>query len=297
MTRNSMSNITAQMVKQLRDRTGAGMMECKKALTEAQGDMDKALDAMRKAGQAKADKKSSRVAAEGIIKFVTNDNKNFNLVEVNCETDFVAKDNNFLDFAEEISKSSLDSYNGNMKDFHQAEQANGKTIEDIRLEVISKLGENVQIRRIKQVTVEIGFIGYYMHGNKICVIAILEKKNDSLAKDLCMHIAAMKPVAIDAEGISKDNLEKEKEIFKAQANESGKPADIIEKMVDGKIKKYISEVTLLNQNFVKDNDITIENLLKKNKNKILSFYRMEVGEGIEKKDENFADEVMAQIKK
>ena len=297
MTRNSMSNITAQMVKQLRDRTGAGMMECKKALTEAQGDMDKAVDAMRKAGQAKADKKSSRVAAEGIIKLVTNDNKNFNLVEVNCETDFVAKDNNFLDFAEEISKSSLDSYNGNMKDFHQAEQANGKTIEDIRLEVISKLGENVQIRRIKQVTVETGFIGYYMHGNKICVIAILEKKNDSLVKDLCMHIAAMKPVAIDAEGISKDNLEKEKEIFKAQANESGKPADIIEKMVDGKIKKYISEVTLLNQNFVKDNDITIENLLKKNKNKILSFYRMEVGEGVEKKDENFADEVMAQIKK
>ncbi len=292
-----MSNITAQMVKQLRDRTGAGMMECKKALTEAQGDMDKAVDAMRKAGQAKADKKSSRVAAEGIIKLVTNDNKNFNLVEVNCETDFVAKDNNFLDFAEEISKSSLDSYNGNMKDFHQAEQANGKTIEDIRLEVISKLGENVQIRRIKQVTVETGFIGYYMHGNKICVIAILEKKNDSLVKDLCMHIAAMKPVAIDAEGISKDNLEKEKEIFKAQANESGKPADIIEKMVDGKIKKYISEVTLLNQNFVKDNDITIENLLKKNKNKILSFYRMEVGEGVEKKDENFADEVMAQIKK
>lgn len=292
-----MSNITAQMVKQLRDRTGAGMMECKKALTEAKGDMDKAVDAMRKAGQAKADKKSSRVAAEGIIKFVAKNNEKFNLLEINCETDFVAKDNNFLDFAELISKSSLDSFNGNLQDFHQVKQANGKTIEEIRLEVISKLGENVQIRRIQQVNVDSGFMGYYMHGNKICVTTILEKKDDALAKDICMHIAAMKPLSIDAEGISKDNLEREKEIFKAQANESGKPENIIEKMIDGKMKKYISEVTLLNQNFVKDNDITIENLLKKNGNKILSFLRMEVGEGIEKKDENFAEEVMAQIKK
>ena len=292
-----MTNITAKMVKELRDRTGAGMMECKKALTEAEGDMDQAVDAMRKAGQAKADKKSSRVAAEGVIRLVTNNNKKFHLVEINCETDFVAKDENFLEFAEVISKASLEFYSGSMQDFYQAKQPNGKTIEEIRLEVISKLGENVQIRRIQEVNIDSGFMGHYMHGNKICVTVLLEKEDGNLAKDICMHIAAMKPVAIDSEGISVKNLEQEKEIFTAQANESGKPQDIIKKMVDGKMKKYIAEVTLVNQNFVKDSEITVEELLKKNNNNVLSFFRMEVGEGIEKKDENFADEVMAQIKK
>ena len=291
-----MSNITAQMVKELRERTGAGMMECKKALVEAGGDMNKAIDTMRKAGQAKADKKSSRIAAEGVIKLVVKDKKVANMLEVNCETDFVAKDKNFLEFAETISNASLENFNGDISEFIQSKHSSGKTIEEERLELVSKIGENIKIRRVHSVNIENGFIGHYMHGSKICVIAVLENEDESLAKDICMHIAAMKPLAIDETGISQVVLDKEKEIFKAQAKESGKPENILEKMVEGKINKYISEVTLLNQKFVKDNEINIQTLLKNNNNKIISFFRMEVGEGIEKKDENFADEVMAQIK-
>ena len=291
-----MSNITAQMVKELRERTGAGMMECKKALVEAGGDMNKAIDTMRKAGQAKADKKSSRVAAEGVIKLVVKEKKVANMLEVNCETDFVAKDENFLEFAETISNASLENFSGDISEFIQSKYSSEKTIEEERLELVSKIGENIKIRRVHSVNIENGFIGYYMHGSKICVVAVLENEDESLAKDICMHIAAMKPLAIDETGISQAVLDKEKEIFKAQAKESGKPENILEKMVEGKINKYISEVTLLNQKFVKDNEINIQTLLKNNNNKIVSFFRMEVGEGIEKKDENFADEVMAQIK-
>ena len=291
-----MSNITAQMVKELRERTGAGMMECKKALVEAGGDMNKAIDTMRKAGQAKADKKSSRIAAEGVIKLVVKDKKVANMLEVNCETDFVAKDKNFLEFAEIISNASLENFNGDISEFIQSKYSSEKTIEEERLELVSKIGENIKIRRVHSVNIENGFIGNYMHGSKICVVAVLENEDESLAKDICMHIAAMKPLAIDETGISQAVLDKEKEIFKAQAKESGKSENILEKMVEGKINKYISEVTLLNQKFVKDNEINIQTLLKNNNNKIISFFRMEVGEGIEKKDENFADEVMAQIK-
>ena len=291
-----MSNITAQMVKELRERTGAGMMECKKALVEASGDMNKAIDTMRKAGQAKADKKSSRIAAEGVIKLVVKDKKVANMLEVNCETDFVAKDKNFLEFAEIISNASLENFNGDISEFIQSKYSSEKTIEEERLELVSKIGENIKIRRVHSVNIENGFIGNYMHGSKICVVAVLENEDESLAKDICMHIAAMKPLAIDETGISQAVLDKEKEIFKAQAKESGKSENILEKMVEGKINKYISEVTLLNQKFVKDNEINIQTLLKNNNNKIISFFRMEVGEGIEKKDENFADEVMAQIK-
>ena len=291
-----MSNITAQMVKELRERTGAGMMECKKALVEAGGDMNKAIDTMRKAGQAKADKKSSRVAAEGVVKLVVKDKKVANMLEVNCETDFVAKDKNFLEFAETISIASLENFNGDISEFIQSKYSSKKTIEEERLELVSKIGENIKIRRVHSVNIENGFIGHYMHGSKICVVAVLENEDESLVKDICMHIAAMKPLAIDETGISQAVLDKEKEIFKAQAKKSGKPENILEKMVEGKINKYISEVTLLNQKFVKDNEINIHTLLKNNNNKIISFFRMEVGEGIEKKDENFADEVMAQIK-
>ena len=291
-----MSKITAQMVKELRDRTGAGMMECKKALTQAVGNMDKAIEAMRKAGQAKADKKSSRIAAEGVITLSMKDNY-ANMIEINCETDFVAKDENFLEFVNVISNSSFDSYNGVLEDFINSKHESGKTLEEIRLELISKVGENVKIRRIKTIGNNNAHLGHYMHGSKIGVVVILEKENNELAKDICMHIAAMKPAALNSNDIPKEDLEKEKEIYMAQAKESGKPENIIQKMVDGKMKNYISEVTLVDQTFVKDNDITISDLLKKHGNNILSFHRMEVGEGIEKKDENFADEVMAQIKK
>ena len=291
-----MSNITAQMVKELRDRTGAGMMECKKALVESEGNMDKAIETMRKAGQAKADKKSSRIAAEGVVTLAMKDGY-VNMIEINCETDFVAKDENFLEFVKVISDASIVSYKENLEDFMNSKNASGKTIEETRLELVSKIGENVKIRRIKSIDGKDSYLGHYMHGSKIGVVVTLEKENDELAKDICMHVAAMKPSALNANDISKNDLEKEREIYMAQAKESGKPENIIQKMVDGKIKKYISEVTLVDQTFVKDNDITISELLKKNDNNVLSFHRMEVGEGIEKKNENFADEVMAQIKK
>jgi elongation factor Ts len=291
-----MNNISAKMVKELRDRTGAGMMECKKALIESEGSMDKAIEAMRKAGQAKADKKSSRIAAEGVVNLAMN-NSFVNMIEINCETDFVAKDENFLEFVKVISNSSITSFKGNLEDFVSSKDTSGKTFEEIRLELISKVGENVKIRRIKSINGKNAHLGHYMHGSKIGVVVALEKENNELAKDICMHVAAMKPSALNSDDILKDDLDKEREIYMAQAKESGKPENIIQKMVDGKIKKYISEVTLVDQVFVKDSDITISELLKKNDNNILSFHRMEVGEGIEKKDENFADEVMAQIKK
>lgn len=293
-----MSNITAQMVKELRDRTGAGMMECKKALLDSSGDMDKAVEEMRKAGQAKADKKSSRIAAEGVITLsISDDNSIANMVEINCETDFVAKDENFLKFVKTISEVSLENYKGSVDDFNNSKHPSGKTIEEIRLELVSKVGENVKIRRVQNIKNDGNYMGHYMHGTKIGVAVVLQKENEELAKDVCMHIAAMKPRALNANDIPQEDLEKEREIFVAQAKESGKPDDIIQKMVDGKLKKYISEVTLVDQTFVKDNEITISKLLEKHDNSVLSFYRLEVGEGVEKKDENFADEVMAQIKK
>ena len=293
-----MSNITAQMVKELRDRTGAGMMECKKALLDSSGDMDKAVEEMRKAGQAKADKKSSRIAAEGVITLsISDDNSIANMVEINCETDFVAKDENFLKFVKTISEVSLENYKGSVDDFNNSKHPSGKTIEEIRLELVSKVGENVKIRRVQNIKNDGNYMGHYMHGTKIGVAVVLQKDNEELAKDVCMHIAAMKPRALNANDIPQEDLEKEREIFVAQAKESGKPDDIIQKMVDGKLKKYISEVTLVDQTFVKDNEITISKLLEKHDNSVLSFYRLEVGEGVEKKDENFADEVMAQIKK
>ena len=293
-----MSNITAQMVKELRDRTGAGMMECKKALLDSSGNMDKAVEEMRKAGQAKADKKSSRIAAEGVITLsISDDNLIANMIEINCETDFVAKDENFLKFVKTISEVSLENYKGSVDDFNNSKHPSGKTIEEIRLELVSKVGENVKIRRVQNIKNDGNYMGHYMHGTKIGVAVVLQKENEELAKDVCMHIAAMKPRALNANDIPQDVLDKEREIFVAQAKESGKPDDIIQKMVDGKLKKYISEVTLVDQTFVKDNEITISRLLEKHDNSVLSFYRLEVGEGVEKKDENFADEVMAQIKK
>ena len=236
-----MSNITAQMVKELRDRTGAGMMECKKALTASTGDMDKAAEAMRKAGQAKADKKSTRIAAEGVISLsMGKDNKFAHMIEINSETDFVAKDENFLSFVKTISDASLENYKGNLEEFNNSLHSSGKTIEEIRLELVGKVGENVKIRRIQTLESDGKYIGHYTHGSKIGVAIILEKDNKELAKDICMHIAAMKPAALNTDDISLKDLEKEREIYMAQAKESGKPENIIEKMVEGKIRKYIS---------------------------------------------------------
>ncbi len=290
-------DITAQMVKELRDRTGAGMMDCKKALKECNGDIDSAIDMMRKAGQAKADKKSSRVAAEGVIDFLADKEKNNAcLVEVNCETDFVAKDENFLNFVSKVSSLSLSNFTGNIDEFVNQKINDGKSLEELRLELVSKVGENVQIRRIKVIEGNNGHIGSYLHGKKIGVVICLSDKNENLAKDIAMHIAAMKPIAIQEKDISKDIIDKERDIYLAQASESGKPKEIIEKMVDGKLKKFLNEVTLLSQQFVKDPDTSIGALLEKSNCEVLDFFRYEVGEGIDKKEENFAEEVMSQIK-
>jgi elongation factor Ts len=289
--------ITAAMVKELRERTGAGMMECKKALGESNGDMDAAVELMRKSGQAKADKKASRVAAEGtVVISISDDAKSGVILEVNCETDFVGKDENFLNFSNEIASAALTQNIADIEALKSATLASGETVEVTRLALVSKIGENIQVRRFTKVSSEKGALGQYMHGSRIGVMVEMENGNDDLCKDVAMHIAASKPECIDEAGVSAELLQKEKEIFVAKAESSGKPAEIIEKMVGGQIKKFLGEITLMGQPFVKDPDKSVAQLLKENSASVSSFHRYEVGEGIEKKTENFAEEVMAQVK-
>ncbi len=290
-------SITAAMVKDLRERTGAGMMECKKALTEADGDIEKAIEAMRKSGAAKAVKKAGRVAAEGqVIINISDDKKSAAVVEVNCETDFVGKDENFIRFAEELGAIALREAVEDAAALSASEMANGQTVEDARQELVSKIGENIQVRRVQQMTASEGEFGSYRHGVRIGVVVEVAGGDEALARDIAMHIAAIKPVCVDESEVPADLLEKERAIFAAQAKESGKPDNIVEKMVSGRMKKYLKEITLLGQPFVKNPDQTIEALLKDADAKVLQFSRMEVGEGIEKKQEDFAAEVMAQVK-
>ncbi|MDW3095214.1 MAG: translation elongation factor Ts [Gammaproteobacteria bacterium] len=289
--------ITASMVKELRERTGAGMMECKKALTESGGDMEAAIELMRKSGQAKADKKASRVAAEGtVVISISDDAKSGVIIEVNCETDFVGKDENFLSFSNEVASTALTQNLENVDELLNATLASGETVESARLALVSKIGENIQIRRFTKVSSGNGSLGKYMHGSRIGVMVEMEGGNDELCKDIAMHVAASKPICIDENGVSEEVLEKEKDIFMAKAESSGKPAEIIEKMVSGQIKKFLGEITLMGQPFVKDPDKSVAKLLKENSASVISFHRYEVGEGIEKKTENFAEEVMAQVK-
>ncbi len=289
--------ITAAMVKDLRERTGAGMMECKKALTEAGGDIDKAIEAMRKSGAAKAVKKAGRVAAEGqVIINIADDKKKASIVEVNCETDFVGKDENFIRFAEEVGAIALAEGVGDAAELSAKQMASGQTVEEARQELVSKIGENIQVRRVQKIEASEGELGSYRHGVRIGVVVEVAGGDEALAKDIAMHIAAIKPVCVDESEVPAEMLEKEREIFIAQAKESGKPDDIVEKMVTGRMKKYLKEITLLGQPFVKNPDQTIEALLKDAGAKVLQFSRMEVGEGIEKKQEDFAAEVMAQVK-
>jgi elongation factor Ts len=285
--------ITAQMVRELRELTGAGMMECKKILTEANGDMDIAVDLLRKKGMASADKKSARIAAEGVVAIsVSSDATKALLLELNCETDFVAKGDEFKDFANLIAEKSLLSGTDDIEKINQLD-IGGQTVEEGRRAIIAKIGENISVRRVQLVSAESGVVGVYQHGDRIGVLAALSDSKDAagLGKDVAMHIAASKPLSISADDLSENVLQREREIYKAQAIESGKPAEIAEKMVDGKMKKYIKEVTLLGQPFIKDPDQTIEQLLKSNNATVSTFCRFEVGEGIEKKQENFADEV------
>lgn len=286
--------ITAAMVKELRERTGAGMMECKKALSEASGDMDAAIELMRKSGQAKADKKASRVAAEGtVVMVVSADKKQGVILEVNCETDFVGKDDNFLKFSHQVAEVILAHAPGDVEALMAMEVA-GDTLENTRQALVSKIGENIQVRRFEIVQTD-GMLGSYSHGSRIGVMVAMENGSDELCKDIAMHIAASKPACVDESNVPADLLQQEKDIFTAQAEASGKPAEIIEKMVQGRIKKYLGEITLMGQPFVKDPDKSVEKLLAEHSAKVVSFYRYEVGEGIEKKSENFAEEVMAQV--
>lgn len=289
--------ITAAMVKELRERTGAGMMECKKALSESDGDMEAAIELMRKSGQAKADKKASRVAAEGtVVISISDDAKSGVILEVNCETDFVGKDENFLNFSNDVANTILAQDVQSVEALMETNLVSGETVETARLSLVSKIGENIQVRRFSRVNSNGGVLGKYMHGSRIGVMVEMESGTDELNKDVAMHIAASKPLCIDENGVSPDVLQKEKEIFMAKAESSGKPAEIVEKMVQGQLKKFLGEVTLMGQPFVKDPDKSVAQLLKENSANVVSFQRYEVGEGIEKKAENFAEEVMAQVK-
>jgi elongation factor Ts len=285
--------ITASLVKDLRERTGAGMMDCKKALQEANGDIEVAIEDMRKSGAAKAAKKAGRIAAEGIIS-IKQDGNDVIILEVNSETDFVAKDENFLQFANTVIEAIAKQNPADVDALMGLSQGD-QTIEEANQQLIAKIGEKITVRRFEKRTSE-AQIGTYLHGSRIGVIVELEGGDEAMAKDLAMHIAASKPVCVSEDQVSQEILDKEKEIFSAQAEESGKPADIIEKMVSGRIKKFLKEITLLGQPFVKDPDQTVEKLLKSANASVVSFRRYEVGEGIEKKVDNFAEEVMSQAK-
>ena len=288
--------ITAAMVKELRERTGSGMMECKKALQEVDGDIDAAIENMRKSGLAKADKKAGRVAAEGRIAIkISDEGKTAVIVEVNCETDFVSGGDDFLGFVNEVATVALENKPESVESLVELAIDGSKTIEEKRKEMVSKIGENIQVRRFELMQLDAGTFGSYLHGTRIGVLLGMEDGNDDLIKDVAMHIAASKPTCVTEEQVPADLLAKEREILVAQAQDSGKPQDIIEKMVDGRIRKYLAEITLVGQPFVKDPDKSVGALLKDEGAKVTGFVRYEVGEGIEKKQENFADEVMAQV--
>lgn len=290
--------ITAQLVKELRERTGAGMMECKKALVSTEGDIEKAIDEMRKSGMAKAGKKAGRVAAEGAVRIARSaDEKTAFIIEVNSETDFVARDQSFEAFVKTVAERGLAEKAADVESLgalpYEADQAT--TIEETRKSLISTLGENIQIRRCALIDADT-FVGEYIHGGRIAVLVDLSVANDELAKNIAMHIAATNPQAISADDVPQSVLDKEREIFIAQAEQSGKPADIIEKMVTGRINKFVKEVSLLDQPYVKNPEETVSALLKTENAIVNNFVRFEVGEGIEKKEEDFAQEVMAQAR-
>lgn len=290
-------SITAAMVKELRERTGSGMMECKKALVETNGDLELAIENMRKSGLAKADKKSGRTAAEGVISTkISDDAKTAVIVDVNCETDFVAKGDDFINFVNNITVALLASDIDTEEQLLAMKLADGNTVDDVRRGLIAKLGENITIRRFAKYHTADGGTACYLHGSKIGVIVELAKADSELGKDIAMHIAASKPECVSEDQVPAELIEKEKEIFSAQAAESGKPAEIIEKMITGRISKFLAEITLLGQPFIKDDKTSVGKLVASKGNSVVRFTRYEVGEGIEKKEENFAEEVMAQVR-
>ena len=290
--------ITATEVKTLRERTGAGMMECKKALTETDGNLDEAIALLRKKGAASAEKKSGRIAAEGVVEVgIDDEGSSAVLVEVNCETDFVAKDDSFKGFAKAISSALLQDRPGSVKDAAQLELNSGQTVEAARQELIAKIGENISLRRFAFIDGETGTLAAYVHGFRIGVLVQLDtSEKGEVGRDIAMHVAASRPVCIDESGMPADVLQRERDIYSAQAAESGKPAEIVEKMVSGRMNKFLKENTLVGQAFVKNPDQTVGELLSANGTRVLSMHRFEVGEGLEKRSDDFVAEVMAQAK-
>ena len=290
-----MSNISAQLVKELRERSGAGMMECKKALVENNGDIDVAMEWLRKSGLAKADKKASRVAAEGRIVSAQKDGKAV-LVEVNCETDFVTKNPDFIKFSDAVAEVALDSGAADVASLNEATYPGAASVQEAAKALIATIGEKIEVRRMARVETTDGKIGSYIHGGRIGVLVALAGGSEELAKGIAMHVAAMNPAHIRAEDVPADFLAKEKEIALSQMSDKdkAKPAEILEKIIAGKINKIVSEVTLLGQAYVLDTNMTVAEALKKEGADVQSVARLAVGEGIEKVEEDFHAEVMKQ---
>jgi elongation factor Ts len=286
--------VSAAMVKELRERTGAGMMECKKALVEVGGDLDAAVEVLRVSGQAKADKKASRIAAEGRVVIAQDENQAV-IVEINSETDFVAKDDNFVAFTDAVATAALASTSNDVAEFSGQALADGRTVEAARTDLIAKVGEKISVRRIERVSSG-SVIASYTHGARIGAIVALDGGDADLARDIAMHVAASNPSCIDESGVPAEILENERRIETEKAQSSGKPAEIIEKMVTGRVNKFLKDITLLGQAFVKDPDVSVGKLLADANAKVSAFVRFEVGEGIEKKVDDFVAEVMAQVK-
>jgi elongation factor Ts len=287
--------ISAALVKELRERTGAGMMECKKALVDSNGNLESAIELMRKSGLAQATKKAGRIAAEGLIAIQQN-SSHAAMAEINCETDFVAKGDDFKSFCEAIVATILRDLPNNLEALMAMPLAgDNRTVELARQELIAKIGENINVRRFSLMDTQNGNFGVYLHGTRIGVLVDISGGNAELAKDIAMHIAASRPMCVSANQVPAETIAKEKEIYQAQAATTGKPANIIEKMVEGKVNKFLAEVTLLGQPFIKEPDKKVEKLLKEHKASVVHFERFEVGDGLEKKSDNFADEVMQQV--
>ena len=289
--------ITAELVKQLREKTGAGMMDCKKVLTETDGDMEKAAELLRERGIAKAAKKSGRIAAEGLVAtYVTADKKVGSVVEVNAETDFVAKNDEFVNFVNDVAEIVADKNPADVEALLETTyKETGKTVKEVLTEKIATIGENMTIRRFERFESE-GLVESYIHGaGKIAVLVDFAKGEKELAKDVCMQIAAARPEYLNRESVPQERVAKEMESLKAQAMNEGKPAEIAEKMVQGRIGKFYGEICLLDQEFVKDPSMKVGDLIKSKGAEIVRFARFEKGEGIEKKEENFAEEVMKQL--
>ena len=285
--------IKAIDVKKLREETNAGMMDCKKALLESEGDFEKAKLLLREKGQSKADKKSGRTTAQGLVRVESNDD-HISILEVNCETDFAAKDALFDDFVSKISKLILSDAIDTIDQLNEQAIDEFNTVEDFRKFVVSKIGENITVRRFERIPLN-GTAGSYIHGEKIASVAIIENGDEELARDIAMHVAASQPEYIQMSDIPEDLISQEKKILTKQVEDEGKPAEILPKIVDGKLNKQMNSITLMGQEFIKDPDLTVAKLLERNGASVVSFTRYEVGEGVEVEDVNFADEVKAQV--